>query len=151
MKRAVILSLVILVLAAGLFAAESAILDKAPKYPDAPQSEVLSFVKTEAFGLYFELLSFRNDPGFILAGFGVGGPYKEWREDVEALRTYSMGALGAYKIKPSSSDGFVLQSPGQIWHLGSEYSENRGSESDFSLRIKNTLDETFGRNKYRHE
>ena len=160
MRRPVLLFLVIvLIIPALVFAADKKSAKKKKDYiPDAPKGEnatreeVAAYVKDQAFFLYFDLMTFKGDPHFILFRFTQDNPYYDWMKTAEALRDYADKAVEHFGIDdPYEEDEGVFVAPERLVDLGERYESKIGMETDETLEIKNELGKTFDRTKYHHE
>lgn len=159
MNRSVLLFCVIaLMIPVLVFAAEKKpprkknYLPDAPKGEDASREEVAAYIKDQSFYLYFDLMTFKGDPHFILFRFGKDYQYYDWMKTAEALRDYTEKAVEHFGIEDVyEEDGGVFAAPEQLVDLAERYESKIGMETDETLSIKNDLGELFGRTKYRHE
>lgn len=151
MKRAALLSVVFLFFAVGIFAADTPdYLADAPSLDTASRDEVAGFLKERCFRLYFELLTFKSDPGFAFQGFREDSPYAPWRDETEAVRDYSVKAIDKYGVKTLEPGGGIFIVAGQLWHLGADYQGLFGAEKEGSLRMREMIEESIGCAKYPH-
>ena len=152
MKRHVLLILVIaLMVPALVLAADSPdYLADAPNLKKASRDEVADFLKERCHRLYFELMTFKSDPGFAFQGFREGSPYAPWRDETEAVRDYSKEAIDKFDVKVLQPGGGIFIVAGQLWHLGSDYQGAFGVENEGSLRMREMIEESIGCAKYPH-
>ena len=83
--------------------------------------------------LYHSLLQFKNKKDFHFYGFGVGYKYNEWLKEVKYLR--------------STPEASVLYeqglSIGDLLHLGLEYVNSNGKETEYSLIARKSIELGF--------
>lgn len=159
MNRSVLLFCVIaLMIPALVFAADKKpprkknYLPDAPKGEDASREEVAAYIKDQSFYLYFDLMTFKGDPHFILYRFTQGKQYYDWMKTAEALRDYTDKAIEHFGVEdPYEEEDGIFAAPERLVDLAERYEGKIGMETDETLEIKNELGKTFGRTDYRHE
>lgn len=86
----------------------------------------LSPKSLEVIRLYERLQEFKDDPEFARVGFGIGGPYNEWLETIDALEDDALDVLNEL--------GFLA---GEVMMLGLEYvADNQEGISYFERLIE---------------
>jgi len=150
MKR-VSLMLVLLFFSSVMFAGEKfSRLPDAPDYEKATQAEVEKYILNHAFESYFYLLSFKDDPEFIVSGLlDTDGPYYPWYQEAGDFLKYCFLAASQFGVDMQDRKNVIYRLGEIIRDLGLIYNKSKGRETDESLEIKDGLGNLYGKSKYR--
>lgn len=76
--------------------------------------------------LYLQLMNFKDKSDFHAFGFGAGGPYNKWLEEIEKLESNPNANLLLLR------EGLVV---GDLKMLGLEYVNSKGKETEYTRFI----------------
>ena len=102
------------------------------KKPEISKEQIAKF-KKEVKKSYDELLSFKDKKEFHKIGFGKGGNYYGWLDNIEKQIDDPISKLVL-------RDGLVV---GEIQSMGMEYIKSKGKETETTKLFKKDLDKIF--------
>lgn len=106
------------------------------KLKEADNAKVIRDLKKEVRRLFNELLSFKNKNDFHVYGFGTGGSYNKWLQEVKTLKNTPEAALLIHY-------DFVV---GDLETLGLEYMGTKGKETEYTRWAKKTINDGLKKN-----